>query len=202
MSDTTISATNTAATTGPTTIRTVDGRNVPSAGTWNVDTSHSTVGFIARHLMVTKVRGTFTDYSVDLTIADRPEESSVVVAIQATSISTGDPARDGHVISPDFLDAEGFPTIDFRSTAVVPSGDTWSVTGDLTVHGVTKPVVLDVEFGGVATDPWGASRAFFSATTEFDREDFGITFNQPLAGGGVLVGKIVKIELEISAVAA
>ncbi len=188
-------------TTTPAPSRTVDGRNVPTAGTWNVDASHSTVGFVARHLMVTKVRGSFTDYSIELVIADRPEDSTVAVTIQAASFSTGDATRDGHVISPDFLDAEGFPAITFNSTSVKPAGDTWSVTGDLTIHGVTRPVVLDVEFGGVATDPWGGTRAFFSATTEFDRNDFGITFNQPLASGGVLLGKTIKVELEVSAVA-
>ena len=188
-------------TTTPAPIRSVDGRNVPTAGTWTVDASHSTVGFIARHLMVTKVRGSFTDYSVALVIADRPEDSTIAVTIQAASFSTGDAARDGHVISPDFLDADGFPTIAFNSTSVKPAGGTWSVTGDLTIHGVTRSVVLDVEFGGVATDPSGGSRAFFSATTEIDRNDFGITFNQPLASGGVLIGKTIRIELEVSAVA-
>ena len=180
--------------------RIVEGHNVPAAGSWVVDKGHSSVEFVARHLMVTKVRGRFTDYDASITIAERPEDSRVDVTIHAGSITTGDAGRDGHLTSADFLDAEQFPTIAFASTAVRPTGDTtWNVDGDLTVHGVTKPVTLAVEFGGVATDPWDNTKAFFSATAEFDRETFGLTWNQPLAGGGVLVGKKVKVELEIQA---
>jgi polyisoprenoid-binding protein YceI len=180
--------------------RAVDGHTVPAAGTWSVDEHHSTVEFVARHLMVTKVRGRFSDYDAAITIADRPEDSRVDVTIKAASITTGDPGRDGHLVSADFLDVEKYPTIDFTSKAVRPTGaSTWDVDGDLTVHGVTKPVTLTVEFGGVATDPWDNTKAFFSASTEFDRESFGLTWNQPLAGGGVLVGKKVRVELEIQA---
>ncbi len=181
-------------------IRTVDGRSVPAAGTWVVDAAHSTVEFVARHLMVTKVRGRFTDYDATITIADDPAASSVAVTIQTASVSTGDEGRDGHLTSPDFFDAATYPTLSFTSTKVTPVGsDAWKVDGDLTVKDVTKPVVLDVEFSGVATDPWGNDKAFFSASTEVDREEWGLTWNQPLAGGGVLVGKKVKIELEIQA---
>jgi polyisoprenoid-binding protein YceI len=180
--------------------RAVDGHTVPAAGTWSVDEHHSTVEFVARHLMVTKVRGRFSDYDAAITIAERPEDSRVDVTIKAASITTGDPGRDGHLVSADFLDVEKYPTIDFTSKAVRPTGaSTWDVDGDLTVHGVTKPVTLTVEFGGVATDPWDNTKAFFSASTEFDRESFGLTWNQPLAGGGVLVGKKVRVELEIQA---
>ena len=182
--------------------RTVDGRPVPTAGTWAIDTVHSSVEFVVRHLAVAKTRGRFTDYAVDLTIAERPEDSTVSVTIQADSFSTGDEARDGHVKSPDFLDVESFPTLTFVSTQVAPvSQSDWKVTGDLTIHGVTKSVVLDVEFAGVETDPWNNTKAGFSATAEIDREDFGLSWNQPLAGGGVLVGKKVKIELEIETLA-
>ena len=188
-------------TTTPTTepVRVVEGRSVPAAGAWAVDTAHSTVEFVARHLMVTKVRGRFADYSVDLVVRERPEDSSVNATIQTASITTGDEGRDGHLLSPDFLDAEKFPTITFASTRVEPAGDEWSVTGDLTINGVTKPVLLAVEFNGAGQDPWGNTKAGFSAQTEIDREDFGLTWNQPLAGGGVLVGKKVKIELDIQA---
>jgi polyisoprenoid-binding protein YceI len=180
--------------------RVVDGHTVPAAGTWSVDQAHSTVEFVARHLMVTKVRGRFSDYDAAITIAETPEDSKVDVTIQAASITTGDPGRDGHLTSADFLDVENYPTIAFASTKVRPTGSsTWNVDGDLTVHGVTKPVTLTVEFGGVATDPWDNTKAFFSASTEFDRESFGLTWNQPLAGGGVLVGKKVRVELEIQA---
>ena len=183
------------------TVRTVDGRTVPPAGTYSVDASHSTVEFVARHLMVTKVRGRFADYAVELHIAEVPEQSRVDVVIQSASISTGDAGRDGHVSSPDFLDVAQYPTLEFHSTSVTPAGGEWSVTGDLTIHGVTRPVELAVTFGGLAEDPWGNQRAFFSASTEFDREDFGLSWNQPLAGGGVLIGKKVKVELEIQAIA-
>lgn len=190
----------TEAATPATAVRTVDGRDVPAAGRWTVDAAHSTVEFVARHLMVTKVRGRFADYDATITIADDPAASSVDVTIQVASVSTGDAGRDGHLTSPDFFDAENHPTISFASTKVTPvSRDAWKVDGDLTVKDVTKPVVLDVEFSGVATDPWGNQKAFFTASTEVDREDWGLTWNQPLAGGGVLVGKKVRIELEIQA---
>jgi polyisoprenoid-binding protein YceI len=180
--------------------REVDGHSVPAAGSWSVDQAHSTVEFVARHLMVTKVRGRFSDYDAAITIAERPEDSKVDVTIQAAGITTGDPGRDGHLVGTDFLDVEQYPTITFASTGVRPTGSsTWIVDGNLTVHGVTKPASLNVEFGGVATDPWENTKAFFSASTEFDRESFGLTWNQPLAGGGVLVGKKVRVELEIQA---
>jgi polyisoprenoid-binding protein YceI len=180
--------------------REVDGHSVPAAGSWSVDQAHSTVEFVARHLMVTKVRGRFSDYDAAITIAERPEDSKVDVTINAASITTGDPGRDGHLVSADFLDIENYPTITFASTAVRATGSsTWNVDGDLTVHGVTNPATLTVEFGGVATDPWDNTKAFFTASTEFDRERFGLTWNQPLAGGGVLVGRKVRVELEIQA---
>jgi polyisoprenoid-binding protein YceI len=147
--------------------------------------------------MVSKTRGRITDYQADVTIAERPEDSKLDVVLQAASISTGDEGRDGHLLSPDFLDAETNPTIEFHSTSIQPvSSDTWKVTGDFTVHGVTKPLTLDVEFGGAATTPWSTQAAFFSAKAEFDREDWGLTWNQPLAGGGVLVGKKVSLEID------
>jgi polyisoprenoid-binding protein YceI len=180
--------------------RSVDGRTVPAVGHWTVDEHHSTVEFVARHLMVTKVRGRFADYDATIDIAEQPADSRVDVTIRAASITTGDEGRDGHLVSADFLDVEQHPTLTFHSTGVRPSGaSNWRVDGDLTIHGVTRPTVLDVEFGGVASDPWGNTKAFFSASTEIDREDFGLTWNQPLAGGGVLVGKKVRIELEIQA---
>ena len=181
-------------------VRTVDGRTVPAAGAWTVDHSHSSLEFVARHLVVTKVRGRFTDWSAEIVIGERPEDSRVDVTIAAASVTTGDAGRDGHLTSPDFLDVEKFPTLTFRTTGVAPAADGhWSVTGDLTIVGTTRPVTLDVEFGGVSTDPWGNAKAAFSATTEFDREAFGVTWNQALEAGGVLVGKRVRIEIEIQA---
>jgi polyisoprenoid-binding protein YceI len=183
--------------------RIVDGKPVPAAGTWNLDASHSSVSFVTRHLMVSKVRGHFSDYTADITIGEKPEDSKVDVTIQVKSITTGDEGRDGHLLSPDFFDAENFPTITFVSTAVTPDGDNdWKVTGDLTIHGDSHPVVLDLEFAGVESDPWDNVRAGFSATTEIDRETWGLSWNQPLAGGGVLVGKKIKIEIEVEAIRA
>ena len=126
--------------------RTVEGHTVPAAGSWVVDKGHSSVEFVARHLMVTKVRGRFSDYDAAITIAERPEDSSVDVTIHAGSITTGDPGRDGHLTSADFLDVEQFPTIAFKSNVVHATGSsTWDVEGDLTVHGVTKPVTFDFD---------------------------------------------------------
>jgi len=188
-------------TTTPAT-RIVDGRTVPAAGTWAVDPSHSSVSFVARHMMMAKVRGSFTAYTVDLHIAEDPAKSSLSVSIDADSFVTGDEGRDGHVKGADFLDVENYPTITFTSTSVAADSadDRWTIVGDLTIHGVTRPVELAVELSGVAADPWGNDRAVYEAGTEIDREDFGLTWNQPLAAGGVLVGKKVKIELEIESV--
>jgi polyisoprenoid-binding protein YceI len=184
----------------PEAVRVVDGRSVPAVGTWKVDVAHSNVEFVARHLTFTKIRGRVTDYDATITIADAPQDSSVNVTMQVASLSTGDEGRDGHLLSPDFFDAETYPVLTFASTTVTPVGDTtWKVDGDLTVRDATKPVVLDVEFGGIVTDPWGADKAIFSASAEINREDWGLTWNQPLANGGLLVGKKIKIELEIQA---
>jgi polyisoprenoid-binding protein YceI len=134
-------------------------------------------------------------------VADDPAASSVEVTIDAASIDTGDATRDGHLRSADFLDVEGHPSLTFTSTGVRAAGSgRWAVDGDLTVRGVTRTVVLDVELEGVAADPWGGERAVFSASTEIDREDFGLVWNQALEGGGVLVGRKVKIEIEAEAV--
>lgn len=182
-------------------VRTVEGRQVPAAGTWTLDPAHSSVGFTARHLMVSKVRGGFSDYTADIEIGERPEDSRVDVTVQIASVSTGDPKRDGHLVSPDFFDVATYPTMTFRTTGVRPvSADEWKVDGELTVRDVTRPVTLDVEFAGVSQDPWGSARAGFSASTDIDREAFGLTWNQALEGGGVLVGKKVKVEIEVEAV--
>lgn len=181
-------------------VRTDNGRTVPEAGTYDLDLSHSTVEFVVRHLMISKVRGRFGSYRGTVVIGDRPEDSSVEVSIDAASISTNDEQRDGHLRSGDFFDVDQYPTVGFKSTAVEPAkGDHWNVTGDLTIRDVTKPVVLDVEFEGAQTDPWGNGRIGFSASTEIDREDWGLSWNQALETGGVLVGKKIKIELGVEA---
>jgi polyisoprenoid-binding protein YceI len=181
--------------------RTVDGIEVPAAGTYALDASHSDVGFSVRHLMVSKTKGRFSGVSGTVVIAEDPLASSVEVTIDVTSLDTRDATRDGHLLSPDFFDAEQHPAITFRSTKVTPAGaGRWTVDGELTVRGTTRPVALEVTFEGGAKDPWGGERIGFTATTEVDREDFGLTWNQALETGGVLVGKSAKIEIEAEAV--
>jgi polyisoprenoid-binding protein YceI len=177
---------------------TIESTTLPTTGTWEIDLSHSSVGFSVRHLGLAKVRGRFNDFSGAVLVSDDPESSSVEVEIQAGSIDTRDPQRDGHLVSADFFDVEQHPTLTFRSTGVERArGDHWAVDGDLTIRGVTRPVRLDVAFEGAGSDPWGGQRAAFSASAEVDREDFGLTWNQTLETGGVLVGKKVRIELEV-----
>lgn len=181
--------------------RTVDGRTVPAPGTYTLDASHSTVEAVARHMVVTKVRGRFSDFTGTIVVDEEPTRSTVEVSIPAATIDTRNADRDGHLRSPDFLDVEQFPTIDFRSTAVRPvSADRWEVEGDLTIRGTTHPVTLAVDFLGTATDPWGGTRALFSAATKLEREAYGMTWNQALEAGGVLVSKVFDIELEVQAV--
>ena len=181
----------------PAPTRTVEGRTVPAAGTYVLDVSHTEVGFQARHLMVSKVKGRFTEFSGTVVIAEDPTASSLEVEIATTSVHTRDESRDGHLRSPDFLDVETYPTISYRSTGVTPvSANRWKVDGELTVRDVTRPVELLVDFEGAATSPWGTTALGFSAEAELDREDFGLTWNQALETGGVLVGKQVKITIE------
>lgn len=182
-------------------IREVAGRQVPVAGTYVIDRSHSTVEFVARHLMISKVRGRFAEFEGEIEIDEVPEQSSAKVSINADSVSTGDNTRDGHLRGADFFNVEAFPALTFATTGIeAGKGDSWKLHGDLTVRGVTKPVALDVEFDGVAQDPWGGSRIGFTASTELDREEWGLTWNQALETGGVLVGKKAKIELNVQAV--
>lgn len=181
--------------------RTVDGTELPTPGTYALDASHTHVGFSVRHMMVSKTKGRFADFAGTVTIADVPLASSVEVEIQVGSVDSRDETRDGHLRSPDFFDAYAFPTITYRSTKVTPAGKgTWKVEGDLTVRGVTLPVPLEVTFEGGAKDPWGGTRIGFTARTELNRDAFGLTWNQTLETGGVLVGKQVKIDIEAEAV--
>jgi polyisoprenoid-binding protein YceI len=181
--------------------RTVEGKPAPEAGTYGIDPSHTMAEFVVRHLGLAKIRGRFTDLTGKITVGEDVADSSVEATIQANSIDTREPDRDAHLRSPDFLDAENFPTLEFRSTAVRSAGDGWQADGDLTIHGVTRPVTLDIEFEGLAKDPWGNTRVGFTAGTEINREDFGLTWNQALETGGWLVGKQVRIELSVEAVA-
>lgn len=189
-----------ASTTTTQVTRTVGKREVPLAGTYEIDPAHSSIEFIARHLMISKVRGNFRQFSGTIDVGEQPEDSKVAVDIDASSIDTGDETRDQHLRSDDFFGVEQFPAISFRSAGVAPKGDDWVVTGDLTIRGVTQPVELHATFGGAGEDPWGNTRFGITATGEIDRERWGLTWNQALEAGGVLVSKRITLDLNASAV--
>lgn len=181
--------------------RTVEGIELPAPGTFVLDTAHTRVGFVARHLMVTKVRGSFAEFAGSVTIAEDPYASSAEATIQTGSLTTGSDDRDQHLRSSDFLAIEEFPTMTFRSTRVARiERGTISVVGDLTVKGVTREVELAVEVDGVARDPWGGERLALTGRMSINREDFGMTWNVALETGGVLVSKRIDIEIEAQAV--
>lgn len=171
-------------------------------GTYVPDASHSRVGFVARHAMVTKVRGHFTEYTGSGHFdADNPENSSLELTIQANSIDTGNADRDGHLKSNDFFDMENHKTIEFRSTQVSKvDDDVYRVTGDLTVRGTTKPVSIDFEYTGAAVDPFGNTRIGLEGRTTVNRKDFGLNWNAALDTGGVLVSEKVTLEFDVSAI--
>lgn len=175
--------------------------------TWNLDPAHTIVGFSAKHMMITTVRGSFSDVKGTIVIdGANPDRSTVEAEIGVASIGTGVEQRDGHLRSPDFLDADGFPTITFRSKriegALAVPGDRFKVVGDLTIHGTTREVTLDASYEGKGQDPWGGERVSFSASARIDRRDFGLTWNQVLEAGGVLVSNEIKLEIEAQAVKA
>ena len=177
------------------------GVQFPAAGTWALDPTHTAIEFEAKHLMIAKVKGRFAEFEGALTIADDPKQSSVSVTIKSASIDTRTEQRDDHLRSPDFLEVDKYPELTFVSTGVEHhDGDDWLIHGDLTIHGVTRPVTLKTEFEGQTGDPWGGQRAAFSAETKIDREDWGLTWNQALEAGGWLVGKEIKLKLEVEAV--
>ena len=172
------------------------------SGSWIVDPSHSRIGFVARHAMVSKVRGSFADFTAtaELDFAD-PTRSTVAVEISAASIDTGQPQRDDHLRTNDFFDVPTFPTWTFTSTSVEVTGeDTFVLHGDLTVKGTTRPVSIDVEHTGTATDVYGNLRAGFDGRATINRKDFGVSWNAALETGGVLVGEKIVLELDISAI--
>jgi polyisoprenoid-binding protein YceI len=184
--------------TAPT--RTHDGQVIPSAGVWEIDPGHTDLAFTGRHFMVTKVRGRFTDVSGRVVIAHDMADSSVEVDIDMASVESGSQVRDDHIRSADLFDVENHPAAHFRSTSVQWRGDRGTVHGDLTIHGVTRRVPLDVSFEGHVRDPWGGDRAIFSARTRLNREDFGITWNQALEAGGLLVSKEIQIDINLETV--
>ncbi|GAB2662428.1 YceI family protein [Gordonia jinhuaensis] len=169
-----------------------------AAGTWNIDPVHSTVGFVVRHLMVSKVRGKFDTFSGAITIAE-DGTPSVTAEIDVTSLDTNNAQRDAHIKSADFFEVEQYPTATFVSTSVEPKGDDWKLTGDFTLHGVTNSVTLDLEFLGTNPGMGQGEVAGFEATTTINRKDFGITIDMPLEGGGTVVSDKVTINLEIEA---
>ncbi|MFW5472555.1 YceI family protein [Knoellia sp. CPCC 206450] len=162
-------------------------------GTWAVDASHTEVGFVARHLMVSKVRGYFKDVEGTVEVAEDITQSRVDVTAQIASVETGSADRDAHLKSEDFFDAEKFPTMRFVST----SFDGSTLTGDLTIKDVTKSVEFDVDFGGVGQDPWGNTKAGFEATATVNRKDWGLTWNAAVEGGGVLVSDKIQITIDV-----
>ncbi|WP_061925489.1 YceI family protein [Corynebacterium simulans] len=171
------------------------------AGTYAIDPAHSTIGFVARHAMVTKTRGKFDEFEGTITVAENIADSKAEATIKAASINTGNEDRDAHVRGDDFFSVEQYPELTFSATSFdVDETGNVTVTGDLTIKGTTKPVTLNVEAEGLAEDPFGNTRFGFEAATKINRTDFGIDFNAPLKTGGVLVSEEIKIELEISAI--
>ena len=177
-------------TTNPQTLPLVPGR-------WAVDPNHSSVGFTVRHLGVSKVRGRFNSFDVDVEIGETLADTSVTATIDVASIDTGNPDRDAHVLSADIVDVTRRPTIEFRSTKVTDAGDSYAVDGELTIGGITQPVTLDVELGGVETFPGGPRHAGFEATAQFRRKDFDIDVALPPGVSSVALGDVIKIEIDL-----
>ncbi len=166
---------------------------------WSVDSSHSSVGFSVKHMMVSKVKGAFEDYSATVTTEDLADLSNAAITfeIQTASINTQSEDRDNHLRSADFFNVEQYPTITFQSTNIEKDGEDYKVTGDLTIKDVTKPVTFDVSYNGKGTNPWGVEVYGFEAETKINREDFGLTWNAALETGGVLIGKDIKITVDL-----
>ncbi len=169
------------------------------AGTWEIDPSHSTVGFTVRHMMVAKVRGQFREFTADIVTGEDPLQSKVSAVVQMASVDTRDENRDQHLRTNDFFDVENHPTMTFTTSGLTGGDGEYELTGDLTIRGVTKPVTFDLEVGGVSKDPWGNTKAGFSATTTISRKEWGLEYNAVLETGGVMVGDKVTIELDIEA---
>ena len=167
------------------------------AGTWTIDPVHSEVSFVVRHMMVSKVRGRFDKFEGTIVTAEDPLQSSVNATVDLSSVNTGEPNRDNHIRSADFFEVESHPTLTFHSTGVRPDGDNFLLDGDLTIRGTTRPVTLKLEVNGFGPDAYGGTRAGFSATGEINRNDFGVSYNGPIPGGGVAVSEKVTITLVV-----
>ncbi|MET8031730.1 YceI family protein [Streptomyces sp. NPDC005345] len=187
---------------GQVTLARQGGTELPPPGPWTIDPAHSSIGAVAQHLGISSVHGRFTDFAGRFEIApDDVATSRVEATISAASIDTGNGMRDGHLKSPDFLDVEKYPHITYRSTGVTPAGsDRWTVHGELTMHGVVRPVDLALAYLGTGADPWGGTRAAFRATVELRREDFAMNYNQVVQAGISAIGTTLKVELDIQAV--
>jgi polyisoprenoid-binding protein YceI len=184
----------------PSDVRPFEGLTIPGPGTFKLDANHTTVGFVARHLVVSKVRGSFTDVSGSIEVAENPLDSKVEVVIAMASITTGQADRDNHLRGADFFEIEKYPTMTYRSTGVKShKGNEFVLAGELTVRDVTREVDLEVEYDGTIISPYGQEVIAFTARTEIDREAFGITYNQAIEAGGVMIGKVVKVEINTEA---
>lgn len=174
-----------------------------ATNTWKLDPSHSSVEFSAKHMMFTTVKGRFGEVEGTVEInGDSPESAEVRATMKAASIDTRSEQRDGHLRSPDFLDVENFPEVTFKSTKIAGNKDQFTITGDLTIRSTTKPVTLDVTYEGTGIDPWGGERLGFSASAKIDRREFGLTWNQALEAGGVLVSNDIKLHIDAQLVRA
>jgi polyisoprenoid-binding protein YceI len=170
------------------------------AGNWTVDPVHSEVSFVVRHMMVSKVRGRFDTFTATVVTGEDPLQSTVTASVELNSVSTGSADRDNHIRSDDFFGIESHPTMTFQSTGVRRDGDNFLLDGDLSLRGITKPVTFSLELNGFGPDAYGGTRTGFTATSEINRSDFGVSYNGPIPGGGVAVSEKVTIHLEIEAV--
>ncbi|MEV0219346.1 YceI family protein [Streptomyces sp. NPDC050704] len=188
--------------TGTVTLARLGGTELPPPGPWTVDPAHSSVSAVAQHLGISSVHGRFTEFAASIEIApDEVAKSRVEAVIRADSIDTGNGMRDTHLKSPDFLGVGTYPEITYRSTGLAPAGsDRWTVHGELTMHGVVRPVDLDLAYLGTGPDPWGGTRAAFRATAELHREDFAMNYNQVVQAGIAAIGTTLRVELDIQAV--
>lgn len=191
-----------AATETLTATRTVAGRDVPAAGTWNIDPSHTSITFEGRHMMISKVRGSLGLESGTIIVATSPLASSLEVVMDIASVESGSAERDDHLRSPDFFNVEAYPQMTFTGAGLEATDEGYRLSGELTIKDVSHPVELEIDFTGGVIDPWGNPRVAFSATTTLDREDWGLTWNMALEAGGVLVGKKIKISIDAEAVLA
>jgi polyisoprenoid-binding protein YceI len=184
----------------PAVTRLAEGSELPAPGRWQIDPGHTELAFIGRHFMLTKVRGRFTGVTGTVQVAPEPGETTVEVTIDMTSVESGSQARDEHLRSPDFFDTARHPQATFAGRAAQWQGTRGLLAGELTIRGISRPVTLEAEYLGHVDDPWGGHRAVFTAAGTVNREDWGLTWNLPLDGGGLLVSREIGIEIELEAV--